>query len=62
MQALQCSERDSAEQQREVSKLLMPAQPSTVTTDLVQPGPERITGDLGKQIGGFFQLLDWQFL
>ena len=28
----------------------MPAQPSTVTTDLVQPGPERITGDLGKQI------------
>ena len=40
----------------------MPAQPSTVTTDLVQPGPERITGDLGKQIGGFFQLLDWQFL
>lgn len=58
----QCSERDSAEQQREVSKHLMPAQPSTVTTNLVQPGPERITGDLGKQIGGFFQLLDRHFL
>ena len=33
----------------------MPAQPSAVTTDLVQPapGPEHTTGDLGKLFVGF---------
>lgn len=61
LQALRCYERVSAEQHREVSKLLMPAQPSSVTTDLVQPGPERTTGDLGKQIGGFFNCLIGSF-
>ena len=52
MQALRCYERVSADQHREVSKLLMPTQPSAVTTDLVQsaPGPERTIGDL---FGGF---------
>lgn len=51
LQALQSYERVSADQHREV----MPAQPSAVTTDLVQPapGPKHTTGDLGKLFGGF---------
>ena len=53
LQALRCYV--SADQHREVSKLLMPARPSAVTTDLVQPAPrpERtVTADLVRPAPG----------
>ena len=47
LQALRCYERASIDQHREVSKLMMPAQPRAAAIDLVQPAPECSTADLG---------------
>ena len=52
LQALRCYERVSADQHREVSKLLMPTQPRAATINFRQPAPER-GGDFGKMFGGF---------
>ena len=53
LQALRCYGRVSTDQHREVSKLMMPAQPRAAAIDLVQLAPERSAGDLGRMFGGF---------
>ena len=52
LQALRCYERVSADQHREVSKLLMPAQPTAAAVGHAQPVPEH-SNDLGGMFGGF---------